>query len=144
MININIQKDFKKISTKNKFIKELINNIFNTYKINKAEISIILTSRNYLSELKKRYFNIDQFTDVLAFNISDNIDCLEGEIYISIDDVKENSKIFSKTFNNEFTRILIHGVLHLVGFNDKTKNEKKEMQLLEDKFLSTFDKVIII
>ena len=144
MININIQKDFKNISTKNKFIKELINNIFNTYKINKAEISIILTCRNYLSELKKRYFNKDQFTDVLAFDISDNIDCLEGEIYISIDDVKENSKIFSKTFNNEFTRILIHGVLHLVGFNDKTKNEKKEMQLLEDKFLSTFNKVIII
>ena len=144
MITVNIQIDYKKkISLKNKLINNLIVNILSKYKINNADISLILTNRNYLSRLKKKYFNVEQFTDVIAFDFSESKNHLEGEVYISIDDVKENSKNYSVTFNNEFTRILIHGVLHLVGFKDETKNEKKEMRLLEDNFISNFDKTII-
>ena len=89
--------------------------------------------------MKKDYFNIDVYTDVIAFNLEDKNDCLDGEIYISIDDVIENSKIFSKSINNEFARILIHGILHLLGYDDKTKLQKDQMSQLENHYLFLLD-----
>ena len=77
---------------------------------------------------------MDVFTDVMAFNLGDNKN-IDGEVYISIEDVLENSQLFSKTFNDEFTRIFIHGILHLLGYDDKTKKEKNNMTLLEEKYL---------
>ena len=116
-------------------IKSLILNVFEEKQIKLIELSIILTNNISLSKLKKKYFNVHQFTDVIAFNLSDEKDCIEGEIYISIDDVKENSKIYSESFENEFKRVLIHGSLHLVGFKDSTEDEKKIMRNLENIFL---------
>ena len=124
-------------------IKSLILNVFEEKQIKLIELSIILTNNISLSKLKKKYFNVHQFTDVIAFNLSDEKDCIEGEIYISIDDVKENSKIYSESFENEFKRVLIHGSLHLVGFKDSTEDEKKIMRNLENIFLNKFKESII-
>ena len=124
-------------------IKSLILNVFEEKQIKLIELSIILTNNISLSKLKKKYFNVNQFTDVIAFNLSDEKDCIEGEIYISIDDVKENSKIYSESFENEFKRVLIHGSLHLVGFKDSTEDEKKIMRNLENIFLNKFKESII-
>ena len=85
---------------------------------------------------------MDVFTDVMAFNLGDDKN-IDGEIYISIDDVLENSKLFSKTFNDEFKRIIIHGILHLCGYDDKTKEEKENMTLLEEKYLLLSNIVLI-
>jgi len=124
-------------------IKDLILNVLEEKKIKLIELSIILTNNISLSKLKKKYFNVTQFTDVIAFNLSDEKDCIEGEIYISIDDVKENAKIYSESFENEFKRVLIHGSLHLIGFNDSTKDEKQTMRNLENIFLDKFKESII-
>ena len=124
-------------------IKSLILNVFEEKQIKLIELSIILTNNISLSKLKKKYFNVNQFTDVIAFNLSDEKDCIEGEIYISIDDVKENSKIYSESFENEFKRVLIHGSLHLIGFNDSTEEEKQIMRNLENIFLNKFKESII-
>ena len=124
-------------------IKKLILNVFEEKKNKLAELSIILTNSISLSKLKKKYFNVNQFTDVIAFNLSDEKDCIEGEIYISIDDVKENSKIYSESFENEFKRVLIHGSLHLIGFEDSTEEEKQTMRNLENIFLNKFKESII-
>ena len=124
-------------------IKDLILNVLEEKKIKLIELSIILTNNISLSRLKKKYFNVTQFTDVIAFNLSDEKDCIEGEIYISIDDVKENAKIYSESFENEFKRVLIHGSLHLIGFNDSTKDEKQTMRNLENIFLDKFKESII-
>ena len=124
-------------------IKSLILNVFEEKQIKLIELSIILTNNISLSKLKKKYFNVNQFTDVIAFNLSDEKDCIEGEIYISIDDVKENSKIYSESFENEFKRVLIHGSLHLVGFKDSTEDEKKIMRNLENIFFNKFKESII-
>ena len=123
-------------------IKNLILNVFEK-KVKLIELSIILTNNISLSNLKKKYFNVNQFTDVIAFNLSDKKDCIEGEIYISIDDVKENAKIYSETFENEFKRVLIHGSLHLIGFKDSTENEKQTMRNLENIYLNKFKESII-
>ena len=85
---------------------------------------------------------MDVFTDVMAFNLGDNKN-IDGEVYISIEDVLENSKLYSKTFNEEFSRIVIHGLLHLLGYDDKTKKEKDNMTLLEEKYLLLLNIVLI-
>ena len=81
------------------------------------------------------YFDVDQYTDVIAFNLEDDGKQIEGEIYISIDDVLENSKLFSTSFDNEFKRVFIHGILHLIGYDDNNKKNIKIMRKLEDKYL---------
>ena len=123
-------------------IKNLILNVFEK-KVKLIELSIILTNNISLSKLKKKYFNVNQFTDVIAFNLSEEKDCIEGEIYISIDDVKENAKIYSESFENEFKRVIIHGGLHLMGFDDSTEHEKQTMKNLENIFLNKFKESII-
>ena len=122
-------------------IKNLILNVIGK-KVKLIELSIILTNNISLSKLKKKYFNVNQFTDVIAFNLSDEKDCIEGEIYISIDDVKENAKIYSESFENEFKRVIIHGGLHLMGFDDSTEDEKQTMKNLENIFLNKFKESI--
>jgi rRNA maturation RNase YbeY len=133
VVNINIINDYgTKISFKNKSIENLINELLNQYSIAKGQLSIILSNKTLLNKLKKDYFNLNHFTDVIAFNLEDEGEPLDGEIYISIDDVYENSKKYNVSFNNEFKRVLIHGILHLLGFNDQTKKEKEEMTKLEN------------
>ena len=140
MIDINISTDCKlSLSYNSNNINKLSKKVLNSENFTDGNISIVLSNREYLSKLKKDYFNIDVYTDVIAFNLEDKNDCLDGEIYISIDDVIENSNIFSKSFNDEFARILIHGILHLLGYDDKTKIQKDKMSQLENHYLSFLD-----
>ncbi len=140
MIDINISTDCKlSLSYNSNNINKLSKKVLNSENFADGNISIVLSNREYLSKLKKDYFNIDVYTDVIAFNLEDKNDCLDGEIYISIDDVIENSNIFSKSFNDEFARILIHGILHLLGYDDKTEIEKDQMSQLENHYLSFLD-----
>jgi len=136
VIDITISNDFNSsLSYNDKNIKHLSELVLTSENFNTAILSIILSNRKYLNTLKKKYFNLDVNTDVIAFNLEDENDCLEGEIYISIDDVKENAKDYENSFNEEFSRVLIHGILHLVGYRDGSKEEKEIMRNLEDKYL---------
>ena len=136
MIKSNIVNDYNdKLSFEISSMDSLIKKIFKLEGHKNALVSIILTKRESLSKLKKTYFNVNQFTDVIAFNLEDSGEDIDGEIYISIDDVIENSKEFSVSFSNEFNRVLIHGALHLLGYNDQKENEIKIMRGLEEKYL---------
>ena len=90
--------------------------------------------KEYLKKLNFKYLNHDYFTDVITFNYSKE-KLLFGDIYISTDRVKENSKTYNTYFNQELFRVIIHGVLHLCGFNDKSTKEKQKMRKLENFFL---------
>jgi len=81
---------------------------------------------------------------VIAFNLEDSNNSLDGEIYISIADVKENAKLFSQSFSQEFKRVIIHGSLHLIGYNDSTKEEVTLMRSLEDEYLLESKSISII
>ncbi len=143
MISVTIHNDFDdKLKINKDAICKLSTEVFKREKFNNSQIDIILTDKKFLNSLKKKYFNMDVFTDVMAFNLGDDKN-IDGEIYISIDDVLENSKLFSKTFNDEFKRIIIHGILHLCGYDDKTKAEKENMTLLEEKYLLLSNIVLI-
>ena len=143
MISISIHNDFNKnLLLKQNAIIELCSKILDSENCNNAKIDFILKDKKFLNSLKKEYFDIDVYTDVIAFNLGDK-DTIDGEVYISIDDVLENSKLYSKTFNEEFSRIVIHGLLHLLGYNDKAKKEKDNMTLLEEKYLLLSNIVLI-
>lgn len=145
MIDITISNDYSpSLSYNDKNIKHLSKSVLTSEKFNKATITIILSDRKYLNSLKKKYFNLDVNTDVIAFNLEDENDCLEGEIYISIDDVKENAKDYSNSFNEEFSRVLIHGILHLTGYEDDSKEKKQIMRNLEDKYLLLLDGALVL
>ena len=93
MIDISIINDYgDNISPHNVHIKKTLKNLFKDQNVSEATIAIILSNKFLLNKLKKNYFNADQFTDVIAFNLEDKNQPIDGEVYISIDDVKENAE----------------------------------------------------
>ena len=101
-----------------------------------GELQYVFCSDEYLYELNVRYLNHKTYTDIITFDLSDHAGFVSGELYISLDRILENSKENCQTFENELNRVIIHGVLHLLGFKDKTLSESEEMRLHEQKCLS--------
>ena len=105
----------------------------------KAEInslSYVFCSDKYLLEINQQYLNHDTLTDIITFEYTEpKSHYLDGEIYISIQRVRENAKSLDVDFNSELHRVIIHGVLHLLGYTDKTARDKAEMRRREEKYL---------
>ena len=97
-------------------------------------ISFIFCSDNYLLEVNKNYLDHDYFTDIITFDYVEGF-LISGDIFISVDRVLDNSVEFKTTFENELNRILIHGVLHLLGYKDKDKKDKLLMTEKENIYL---------
>ncbi|RLD24265.1 MAG: rRNA maturation RNase YbeY [Bacteroidetes bacterium] len=111
--------------------------IESVFKENKrvGQLSFIFCSDNYLLKINKNYLNHDFFTDVISFDYTEE-NRISGDIYISLDRVKENAKEFSSLLKDELHRIIIHGLLHLIGYSDKTPDQKAIMKDKEDFYLS--------
>lgn len=95
------------------------------------ELNYIFCSDEYLLEVNKEHLDHDYFTDVITFDYCEN-KVISGDIFISIDRVKENAKSFSKSFKNELRRVMAHGLLHLMGYKDKNEADEAEMRKMED------------
>jgi len=100
------------------------------------ELSYIFCSDNYLLQINRQYLNHDYFTDIITFDNSTMEKVIVGDIFISIDRVRENALKFNVPETDELNRVVIHGVLHLLGYNDKTSEEKKKMTIKEDFYLA--------
>lgn len=100
-----------------------------------GDISIIFCSDNYLLSINQQYLQHSYYTDVITFDYSSG-NSISGDIFISIDTVRENATLFSKEFTNELHRVIIHGVLHLCGHGDKSELDAAKMRLLEDNSLN--------
>ena len=124
-------------------IFKILNTLFKNEKKEFELVSIILQNDKYLKNLKNIYFNQDVYTDVISFNLEDSGLPIDGEIYISLPRVIDNANKFKSNLNDEFKRIIIHGLLHLVGYNDKTEIDKKNMINLENKYININPGVII-
>ena len=137
MINVQIETDQKLVKLKEKSIIKLVSVVMKSEDIKNAEILFIFTTDNVLMELRKKYLNQEHFTDVIAFRLNDyNEDKVEGEIYISVPQVRKNAKQYNQAFNKELSRIIIHGSLHLLNYKDKTPQEKIKMTEKENYFLN--------
>lgn len=99
-----------------------------------GDISFIFCSDSYLLDVNRKYLQHDYFTDIITFDYVEN-SRISGDIFISVDRVKDNSVQFNTSFDDELHRILIHGVLHLLGYKDKKKEDKKLMTEKEDFYL---------
>lgn len=109
-----------------------------------GQIDYIFCSDEYLLQMNKQYLNHHTLTDIITFDYSNELTAeVAGEIYISINRVRENAEVFKCTFNDELHRVMIHGVLHLCGFKDKTKNQKQIMRAQEDEAIKALKKLQI-
>ena len=102
------------------WLNSICKNILIDKNQNTATISIILTNDKKLLQLKNQYFQQDVLTDVITFNLEEDGDPIDGEIYISLNRVSENAKEFKQDTGRELKRVIIHGCLHLLGYDDQT------------------------
>ncbi len=137
MINFNYETDFNLDSEEliSKWVLEAISN--EGYRV--EEINYVFCDDDYLHKLNVEYLNHDTLTDIISFDYSVG-KTIAGDIFISIDRVKDNANEFSVTFDEELKRVIIHGVLHYCGYKDKTDEEAKLMRSKENFYLSRFKK----
>ena len=100
-----------------------------------AELNFILCSDEYLLRINQDFLQHDDYTDVITFDNSEELKTIVGDIFISLERIKENATSFKSTTLNELCRVIIHGTLHLLGYKDKTKAAKTEMTAKEDYYL---------
>lgn len=132
------------LSLKNKKdLKKCLVQLLNCEKIifSSGEVNVIFCDDRYLSDLNQRYLNHQTLTDVITFDYSSG-SRVNGDIFISIERVKDNAKKFSQIFLTELTRVIIHGFLHLCGYNDKLAEDKYVMTQKEDFYLEVFWKIV--
>lgn len=121
-----------------KKLKSFIQSIFKEEIGKAASLSYIFCTDKYLLEMNRQYLDHDYYTDIITFDLSASNDFIIGEVYISIDRVKENASLNKTSFKHELHRVLFHGALHLSGQNDKTPGQLKQMRNREDLYLSRY------
>ena len=117
-----------------KVIKRWLEDVVSFYNKEMGVINVVFCSDDFLLKINKEYLNHNYLTDIITFNFCEKNE-ISGDLFISIDRVKDFSKTNKLTFVNELHRVIVHGVLHLCGFNDKSTKEKQKMRKLENFFL---------
>ena len=100
-----------------------------------GQISIIFCSDNYILDINQRYLQHDYFTDIITFDYCED-DRLSGDLFISVDSVRENAIEYGSSFNDELNRVMVHGILHLIGYDDHNDEDIKQMRSKENYYLS--------
>lgn len=136
MINFTTAETTFNLKNKRK-IKDWILQIVGSENSSAGDITYVFCSDEYLLEMNKKYLNHDTFTDIITFDYTEN-GKTAGDICISIDRVNENAIQYSSDFEHELARVMAHGVLHLLGYKDKMKEDKKVMTEKEDFYLVTY------
>lgn len=135
MILFNYETDFK--LTDESSVEKWISSCIDFYGFTEGEINYIFCNDEYLHKLNVQFLSHDTLTDIISFDYTLG-KLISGDIFISVERVKENAIELSQTFDNELHRVIIHGVLHYLGFTDKTEEGKLEMRNEEDKCLKLF------
>ncbi len=133
MIDFYSETDFTLQNSKE--IAEWVSIIITLENKEEGEISYIFCDDKYLHKLNMEFLNHDTLTDIISFDNSLG-NQINGDIYISVERVKENTKTFATTFENELHRVIIHGILHYCGYKDKTEEDVKTMRLKEEEALA--------
>lgn len=105
-----------------------------------GEINYIFCSDNYILDVNKKYLNHDYFTDIISFDYSEE-KVISGDLFISLDTIKDNADYYNVNYDNELNRVIIHGVLHLLKYNDKTDIEQDLMTKMENESLALLAKI---
>lgn len=119
-------------------LKEFIRKIFKKEKKKLLSLNYIFCTDKRVLEINQQYLKHNFYTDIISFELSPKQMPAEGEIYISIDRVKDNARIEGQTISKELLRVIFHGALHLCGYGDKTSAEKKIMRAKEDYYIKSY------
>lgn len=129
----------KNIKVEKKIIHSLLLKLSNELSFKLESLSINFVNAEYLLNVNKDYLNHDSYTDIITFNYSGSNTLIDGELFISVDEAIKNSLKFKVTTDSELIRLVIHGILHLIGFDDETKSEKIRMKAKENLLTELFE-----
>lgn len=135
MIEFNYETEFN-VSNEDK-VKQWISDCIKRYKFREGELNFIFCDDEYLLKLNQDFLEHDTLTDIISFDYTTG-KLMGGDIFISVERVKENAILYNQTFDNELNRVIIHGILHFLGFKDKTDDDEVKMRIAEDECLEYF------
>ena len=121
-------------------LKQFIISLFRREKKPLAELNYIFCSDQRLLEINRQFLQHDFYTDIITFPLSDPGQPISGEIYISVDRVRDNAAAFGSSITKELHRVIFHGALHLCGYKDKSPREEKIMRKMEDHYLALYER----
>ena len=127
-----------KFQDKNKF-KAWLKKVAEKESFTIDELNYIFCSDEYLHKINLEYLDHDTYTDIITFDNSEAETVIEGDIFISIERVRENSQTLNTVFEEELKRVIVHGLLHLCGYDDHTLEDKAEMRRLESEHILVFE-----
>lgn len=135
MISFNYELDFE-LPNEQLYI-DWISNVILSESKSEGEINYIFCDDDYLVEINQQYLNHDTLTDIISFDYSMGNE-IHGDVYISIERVKENAVDFNVSFEEELKRVLVHGILHYCGYKDKSEADELLMRSKEDEKIKLF------
>ena len=121
-----------------KKLKEFLSAMFIAEKVPLSSLTYVFCSDGYLLEVNQRFLKHNYYTDIITFSLNEILEPVQGEIYISVDRVKENALSLKQSFQVELHRVVFHGALHLCGFQDKTQKQKLLMTKKENEYLRKY------
>jgi rRNA maturation RNase YbeY len=125
--------------TQKRRLGAFVNNLIDYYKKKESILTYVFVSDDYLLQMNQQYLQHDTYTDIITFDLTEKkSELIVGDIYISIDRVKENALSMKTTMQTELLRVILHGALNISGFGDKTKSQQLEMRQLEDKWMKKY------
>jgi probable rRNA maturation factor len=135
-LKINFRYDIEKYRLRDsKLLKRIISRIVSDAGMKGGVADVVITTDEKVYEINREFLGRDSYTDIITFNYNSG-KSVNGEIYISLQRVKENSEKFVVTLNSEIRRVIFHGFLHLCGYDDSTAEEKKRMSEMEEMYLA--------
>lgn len=129
--NEDIKFDFRQRLSNNRWLKFVAGSELKTL----GNVNIIFCSDNYILDVNMQYLQHDYFTDIITFDYCEG-KVLSGDLFISIDSVRENASFYGTEFKDELNRVIVHGLLHLIGYDDHSEEDIKVMRSKEDYYLS--------
>ena len=137
MIRYSIEKEHFKLNNRRK-ITAWIKGVCSDLNVQPGGIQYIFVSDERILAMNRQFLKHDYYTDIITFDYSEQ-NSISGDIFISIDTVAENAKTYQSGIEKELLRVMIHGILHLAGFDDKTKKQQQTMRMQEDRALAAWD-----
>ena len=135
----NLQVYSQDSSINKKTVHKLISSLRKEFNLSISFLSISFISSSELRDINKEYLNHDYETDIITFNYSKILQDIDGEILISFEEARRNAKKYDVTYGKELCRLVIHGMLHLLNFDDNNKENKKIMKRMENKLILSYN-----
>ena len=144
MIEIDIARNNSDNVINSKNLKTYCKEVLNYKGYKSYSVSLIFVNEEELKEMKNTYFQQNLYTDVIAFNLNNENEDLEGELYLSIEIIGHNAKLYNVSLDDEIKRVVAHGILHLIGYDDDNDSSKRQMTKNEDSCIKLFKNISIV